>query len=109
MQSLAIKNFCLLAILSPYHFEEFLASEFVTHVGSCEDIGDECLLAFMEALYLLLYGALADEVIYGDGTLLSYAVCTVGSLCLDGGVPPWVHVYDIVGTGEVESQSASLE
>ena len=63
----------------------------------------------MEALYLFLYGALADEVIDGDGTLLSYAVCTIGGLCLDGGVPPWVHVDDVVGMSEVQAQSACLE
>ena len=45
----------------------------------------------------------------GDVLTLSDAVGTVGGLLLDGGIPPWIQMNDIVGTREVETQSASLE
>ena len=41
--------------------------------------------------------------------LLPDAVGPVGSLALNGRLPPWVEVDHVVGAGEVESESARLE
>ena len=63
----------------------------------------------MQAQNLLLDGVLRDEVVDGDVLPLTDTVGPVGSLLLNGGIPPRVKVYHIVGTREVEPQSASLQ
>ena len=45
----------------------------------------------------------------GDVLLLADAVGTVRGLLLYGGIPPGIEVYDVVGTGQVETQSSGLE
>ena len=63
----------------------------------------------METLDFLFDGACRKEMIYCDGVVLTYAICTVCGLLLDGRVPPRVKMEDVVGACEVESESASLE
>lgn len=92
-----------------YHLEQLLTGEFMTCVSALEYILHQFALLFMQTLYLLLYGTGGYEVIYGDVLLLTYAMGTVGSLCLYGRIPPWVHVNDVVGTGEVQTQSAGFQ
>ena len=48
-------------------------------------------------------------MIHGDILVLSDAVGAVGGLLLDGGIPPWVEMKDVVGTGEVESQPSGFQ
>ena len=63
----------------------------------------------MESYDFLLNGVFADEVVDGDGLILTYTVSTVGGLLLDGGVPPWVEMEDIVRPCEIEAEASSLE
>ena len=63
----------------------------------------------METLDFLFDGACRKEMIYCDGVVLTYAICTVCGLLLDGWVPPRVKMEDVVGACEIESESASLE
>jgi len=45
--------------------------------------------------------ALGDQLVIRDHPGLSDAVCAIGRLVLDGGVPPWVEVDHGVGGGQV--------
>jgi hypothetical protein len=57
----------------------------------------------------LFDGVGGDEAVDGDGAVLADAVCAVGGLLFDGGVPPGVEEDDVVGGGEVEAEAAGLE
>ena len=53
--------------------------------------------------------SLGHQPVDGHRPLLADAVGAVGGLVLDGGVPPGIHVDDVVGGGEVEPGAAGLE
>ena len=57
----------------------------------------------------VLDGVVGDESVDGDGSALSDAVSAVGGLVFDSWVPPGVEDDDVVGLGEVESESAGAE
>ena len=63
----------------------------------------------MELDDLLLDGSLSDETVDRDRILLSDAVGTVRGLLLDSRVPPRIEMDNIVGSGEVQSQSARFQ
>ena len=58
---------------------------------------------------LLLDGILRHDAVDRHGTLLPDAVRTVGGLILDGGVPPGVHVDDVIGGREVQPRSSGAQ
>src|SRR5690606_36256494 len=57
----------------------------------------------------LLDGAPEDQAVDRDGAGLADAVRAVARLVLDGRVPPWVEVDDVVSGGEVEARAAGGE
>lgn len=63
----------------------------------------------MECENLLFDGVLGDESVDGHGALLSDSVGSVGCLIFHGGVPPRIHVDDVVGGGQVETGSTCFE
>ena len=63
----------------------------------------------MELDYFFFYGVFCHNSVDGDRAFLTHAVGTIGGLIFDGGVPPGIHVNDIICGGEVESGSACFE
>src|SRR3569833_731901 len=69
----------------------------------------ECVLVGLQLQNSFLDGALGDELVDKDRFVLPDAMCPVGRLRLDGGIPPGIVVDDRIRRGEVESCSASLQ
>ena len=63
----------------------------------------------MELQDLLLDGISDDEFLDEDGFCLTHTVCPVCCLILDSRIPPGIHMDDIVGSGEIESDTSSLQ
>ena len=63
----------------------------------------------MELDYFFFYGVFCHNSVDGDGAFLAHAVGAIGGLIFHGGVPPGIHVNDIICGGKVESGSACFE
>ena len=100
---------CNWRLLIAYHVEQVLAGELMTLAGAAEHGIGKIALGLVQAQDFLFDGVLRNEVVDGDVLPLTDAVGTVGSLLLDGGIPPGVEVDDVVGSCQVESQAACLE
>ena len=57
----------------------------------------------------LLEGVLSDEAVDEDVLVLADTVGAVGGLCLDGGVPLEVEVYDVACGSEVEAGAGGFQ
>ena len=57
----------------------------------------------------LLESILGDEAVNEDVLMLADAVGTIGSLCLNGGVPPEVIMYDMTCSGEIETSACGFQ
>ena len=91
------------------HFEHVFCCEFVILVGTFKDAVGESAFALVQAQDFLLDGVVADEMIDGDSLLLTDAIGAVCGLLLDGGIPPWVEMNDIVGCRQIQTYTACLE
>ena len=89
-----------------YHL---VAAHAGAHIAAFEQSVGHILLCLVEGNDFLLDSVCCYDAVDGDRFLLPDALCAVAGLVLDGGVPPWVEVYDIVCCGKVESQSASFQ
>ena len=78
-------------------------------VSTSEEGVCQCPLGVMQTYDFLFDGVFADQMIDGDGLMLSDSVGAVGGLLLYGRIPPRVEVDDVVGGCEVESESACLQ
>ena len=89
------------------------------HVSLCQLDHTGCVAAHRavkhKALLLLqlqdaLFDAVGDDEAGGfDWSMLADAMCPVDGLELSSGVPPRIHDEGVVGDGEIECHSASLE
>ena len=91
------------------HGKEFLAGQLVAFVGAFEHGVGQVALGLVQTEYFFFDGVLRDKVIDSDVLALADAIGTVGGLLLDGGVPPWVEMNDIVGSREIQSQTTGLK
>ena len=89
--------------------DEFIGPESTCAIGAVEDSGDEFSFIFVEREDLLFDGIFGDQSVDGHGAELAESVGSVGGLVFDGWVPPWVHVDDVIGGGEVESGAPCFE
>ena len=75
-------------------------------VANVECAGDQLLLVVLNGHHLLLNGVLRDELV--DKRLLGLAnpVDAVKALLFNGRVPGWVEQKQVVGGGQVETNTA---
>jgi hypothetical protein len=88
--------------------EEFFACEPMACVSTSEEGVCQCPLGVVQTYDFLFDGVFADQMIDGDGLMLSDSVGAVGGLLLYGRIPPRVEVDDVVGGCEVESESPAF-
>jgi len=104
-----------LADLGPFDLAEsderdqLVGAHAASPVGAVQDTADEFSFVFVHRQDLLFNRVPGDEAIDGDGSLLTQAVGAVGGLILDGRVPPWIHVDDIIGCGQIQTGPARFE
>ena len=63
----------------------------------------------MKAQYFLFDSVLGYQVINSHTILLPDAIGTVGGLLFDGRIPPRVQMDDVIGSRQIQPQSASLQ
>ena len=90
-------------------FQQLFFCQFVAHVVAFYQRVGKVAFGVVQAQYLFLDGMLGNEVVDGHFLLLPDTVGAVGSLLLDGRVPPRIQVNDVVGTGQVQSQSSGFQ
>ena len=95
--------------LLPNQLQQLPRRHLAAHLAAFQEIVGKVALVSMEFDDLFLDGVLGDEAIDGNGALLADAVGAVGGLVLHGGVPPGVHVDDVVGGGEVDAEAAGFQ
>ena len=89
--------------------EEFyvLLGEFFDELGFVWDEGEgEFFLFLLELEDFFFYGVFAYHFVGENGFVLSYSVGSVYGLLFYGGVPPRVNNIDVIGGGQIKSQSA---
>ena len=91
------------------HFDEVVGVHFPTHFGAFKEAVGEGAFLLVELDDFFFDRVFCDNSVDGDGAFLAHAVGAIGGLIFHGGVPPGIHVDDIIGGGEVESGSACFE
>ena len=66
---------------------------------------EQSSLPFLERQYFFFDGISRYESIRNNRLDLPDAMGTIGCLVFDSGVPPWIEMDDVIGSGEVETSS----
>ena len=78
-------------------------------IGAGQDAVNEVAFFAVHQQNLFFDGAACNDAVDHDGFCLTDAVGTVGRLIFDSGIPPWIHVNDVVGRGEIQTGAAGFE
>ena len=91
------------------HFDQVVGVHFSTHFSAFEQAVGEGAFLLVELDDFFFDRVFCHNAVDGDGAFLAHAVGAIGRLIFHGGVPPGIHVNDIIGSSEVESGPARFE
>ena len=90
-------------------FQQFISGNRPCGIRAIKQPHCKFLLLFMKFDDLVFYGIARDDSVNCDWPYLTKSMCTVGSLVLDGWIPPWIKNNDIVRSRQVQAQPACAQ